>query len=59
MIDRFIARQLARPSGFIGRWVTARWLNRANAGMNQLTLDTLRPGPTDRVLEVGSGEATF
>lgn len=55
MIERFIARQLARPSGLIGRWLTARWLNRANGAMNRLTLDGLALRPGDRVLEIGFG----
>jgi ubiquinone/menaquinone biosynthesis C-methylase UbiE len=55
MIDRLIARQLARPSGVIGRWLTARWLNRANGAMNRLALDGLRLGADDRVLEIGFG----
>ena len=52
---KFIARQLANPSGLFGRQVTVRWLTKANAPMNKLTLDQLNLQPHDRILEVGFG----
>lgn len=55
MLQSFIARQLAKPSGLFGRLFTARWLERANVGMNALTLETLALGATERLLEVGFG----
>lgn len=55
MLQKFIARQLAQPSGLFGRLFTARWLDKANARMNQLTLERLAINPEDRVLEVGFG----
>ena len=55
MFQRFIARQLAQPSGLVGRMFTARWLNKANAKMNQLVLEQLAVVPGDRILEVGFG----
>jgi SAM-dependent methyltransferase len=55
MLTRIIARQLAHPSGWIGRWITAPWLNRANGVMNRLTLDGLDVRAGSRVLEVGFG----
>jgi len=55
VLHRFFARQLARPSGLFGRFVTARWLDRASASMNQLTYERLSLLPDDRVLEVGFG----
>jgi ubiquinone/menaquinone biosynthesis C-methylase UbiE len=54
-VDRFFARQLRRPSGFFGRQVTSRWMNRANATINDQTIASLSPEPDDRVLEVGFG----
>jgi ubiquinone/menaquinone biosynthesis C-methylase UbiE len=51
----FFSRQLARPSGWFGRLVTARWLERANVGMNALTLAELALGAEDRLLEIGFG----
>ncbi|HEX7177309.1 MAG TPA: class I SAM-dependent methyltransferase [Pyrinomonadaceae bacterium] len=55
MLQRFFARQLARPSGLFGRLVTARWLDKSSATMNQLTFERLSLQPDDRVLEVGFG----
>ena len=55
MFQAFFSRQLAKPSGLFGRLFTARWLEKANAGMNSLTLDSLALGPGDRLLELGFG----
>ncbi|MFZ1951589.1 MAG: class I SAM-dependent methyltransferase [Pseudolabrys sp.] len=54
MAPRFIARQLSRPSGFIG--VAIRHLmNRHNARMNAFAIQQLQLGPADHVLEIGFG----
>ena len=50
----FIARQSARPSGFIGR-VIAGVMAHETADLNEHALGLLRPSPSDRVLEVGFG----
>ena len=55
MWQKFIARQLAHPSGLIGRLFTARWLDKASFEMNKLTLLQLAVEPADRILEVGFG----
>ena len=55
MLSRFLARQFARPSGPIGRWLIAPWLDRINQGMNALTFQLLDVRPGDKVLEVGFG----
>jgi SAM-dependent methyltransferase len=55
VLQKFIARQLAHPSGLFGRLFTARWLDKANARMNQLTLERLAIKAEDRLLEVGFG----
>jgi len=55
VFKRFIAHQLARPSGLFGRWVTSRWLDRDNLMMNQVTLERLDIQPNDKILEVGFG----
>ena len=55
MFQSFFSRQLAKPSGLFGRLFTARWLEKANVGMNALTLDSLALGQNDRLLEVGFG----
>jgi SAM-dependent methyltransferase len=52
---RWLARQFARPEGVVGRRLIAPWLNRISRRMNRLTLDQLRVGPGDDVLEVGFG----
>jgi len=52
---QFIASQLRKPSGFIGRRVVAKMLNASNRPMNRLTLASLGLTPDDRVLEVGFG----
>jgi ubiquinone/menaquinone biosynthesis C-methylase UbiE len=54
MPPRFIARQLAQPTGVLGR-VIARMMNRHNASMNAFALTLLELMPDDRVLEVGFG----
>ncbi|MBS1230704.1 MAG: putative methyltransferase, UbiE/COQ5 family [Proteobacteria bacterium] len=55
VFQAFFSRQLAKPSGLFGRLLTARWLEKANAGMNSLTLDALALKPGDRLLELGFG----
>ena len=52
---RYLARQFSRPSGPIGRWVIAAWLDRLSAAMNRLTLAQLDVRRGDDVLEVGFG----
>lgn len=58
-ISKFVARQLARPTGFIGRYLIAPLLNRANAKHNQLVFDSMSIAASDRVLEVGFGGAAL
>jgi len=52
---QFIASQLRKPSGFIGKLVVARILNSGNAPMNQSTLAELDLKPDDTVIEIGFG----
>jgi ubiquinone/menaquinone biosynthesis C-methylase UbiE len=54
-VPEFFASQLRNPSGFFGRTVMARFFNRSNAAINQLTMRSLMLEPADRVLEVGFG----
>jgi SAM-dependent methyltransferase len=51
---RLIARQLSRPTGFLGVLV-ARVMNRMNAPMNAAAVSLLSLEPSDRVLEIGFG----
>ena len=52
-----LSAQSHKPSGIFGRLFMGRYLDRANAGINQLVYDALGPDPQDRVLEVGFGGA--
>lgn len=54
-MQRWLARQFARPNGLAGRWLIAPWLNRIARAMNRLVLAQLELGPHDDVLEVGFG----
>ena len=54
MAPRFIARQLSRPSGFMGA-VIRLLMNRHNARMNAFAVRQLKLEPSDRVLEIGFG----
>ena len=54
MAPRFIARQLSRPSGFMGA-VIRLMMNRHNARMNAFAVRQLKLEPSDRVLEIGFG----
>ncbi len=54
-IPEYIASQLRKPNGFVGRVLISRILNRANAEMNKVTLSLLDLTDSDQVLEVGFG----
>ena len=54
-LTKFIANQLRKPSGWFGKQIMARLLNRFNEPMNSQALDLLAVQPADRVLEVGFG----
>jgi len=59
VIPRFLAKQLERPSGWFGRYVMGRVLNRTTAAHNDLVRQELAIGPEDRVLEIGFGGAAL
>lgn len=50
----FLARQLGDPSGWFGR-LLLKFLNRRNAALNDLVLETLQLQPGNRILEIGFG----
>lgn len=50
----FLARQLGDPSGWFGR-LLLKFLNRRNAALNDLVLETLKLQPGDHILEIGFG----
>lgn len=54
-VSQFMADQYANPTGWFGRFVIGPLLNRSNATANRLVFETLAPGTTDSVLEVGFG----
>jgi SAM-dependent methyltransferase len=54
MPPRFIARQLADPTGVVGR-VMGWLMNRHNARLNAFVVEQLALAADDRVLEVGFG----
>ena len=55
MIRRWIAHQFARPSGRLGKWFIAPWLNRIGRRLNRLACDLLAPKPGEALLEIGFG----
>ncbi len=50
-----VARQLGRPSGWFGRMVMTRILNRGNRDLVEGTLDGIDLPPESRLLDVGFG----
>jgi arsenite methyltransferase len=56
---RFLAAQLARPTGPFGRYVTSPFLNRLNAAHHSMVLEDLALAPTSQVLEIGFGGAAL
>jgi arsenite methyltransferase len=50
-----IARQLSRPSGWFGRTIVTRVLNRGNRDLIEATLDGVSLAPRCRLLDVGFG----
>jgi ubiquinone/menaquinone biosynthesis C-methylase UbiE len=55
MLNRFLARQLARPGSILGPLLLAPLWNRRNAALNDAAFQAMGLKPTDRVLEVGFG----
>lgn len=53
--SKYLASQLRKPSGLIGKILISRMLNRENSKMNDLTLELLEINHTDKILEVGFG----
>jgi ubiquinone/menaquinone biosynthesis C-methylase UbiE len=54
MAPRIIARNLANPDGFIGRFVMGL-MNHHNAAINRFAVERLQLRADDRVLEIGFG----
>jgi ubiquinone/menaquinone biosynthesis C-methylase UbiE len=58
-LRQFFAGQLGLPSGWFGRHVMGRFLNRSTARHNELVRQELAVTAGDRVLEVGFGGAAL
>jgi arsenite methyltransferase len=54
MAPRFIARQLAHPTGIQGR-IMGLLMNRHNARMNAFAIEQLKAKAEDQILEIGFG----
>jgi SAM-dependent methyltransferase len=59
LAKHILSKQLARPSGFFGKYIMGRLLNRTTSLHNALVLDELAVQRSDRVLEVGFGGAAL
>ena len=54
-IDTFVARQLRKPSGLVGRFLVGKTLNQSNAPLEDMGLELMELQPDHRVLEIGFG----
>lgn len=54
-LSRFIAQQLGRPSGIVGKFILGPVWNKRNLALNDVAFDNLALSLHDRVLEVGFG----
>jgi len=54
-LTEFLAAQLRKPSGWVGRLVMGRFFNKFNVRINQLTIESLDIQATDHVLDIGFG----
>lgn len=55
MFDRLSARELGRPSSWVGRFILGPLWNRRNRALNDVALQRLTLSADDRVLEIGFG----
>ncbi len=55
LAKQLLSKQLARPSGFLGKYIMGRLLNRTTSSHNALVLNQMAVQRTDRVLEIGFG----
>lgn len=54
-LSHFIAKQLKKPSGFIGTQLIGRLMNIGNHSLHIFMLDLLKIQPKDHVMELGFG----
>ena len=57
-IQRFMARQLRMPSGWLGAAVVSEIMNRVNKGIINSTIELLQIEPHQEVLAIGFGGGT-
>lgn len=50
-----LSAQLEKPSGWIGRILISRWLDKGNAALNEFCIGRMNLAAPDRVLEIGFG----
>lgn len=55
IFQRYLARQLSKPTGIIGKFVLGPLWNKRNAKLNEVTLAHLELKDDDRILDVGFG----
>lgn len=55
ILDKYLARELGCPTGFVSSIILPRIWNVRNVALNEMALDHLRLADDDRVLEVGFG----
>jgi arsenite methyltransferase len=55
LAKHLLSKQLARPTGFVGKYIMGRLLNRTTSSHNALVLNQMNLQHTDRVLEIGFG----
>lgn len=55
ILAKFLAKQLKKPTGFFGKYLLTRALNKANKVMNDAVLHLLQVMPDDHILEIGFG----
>jgi len=52
---QYLARQLSKPAGIIGKLILGRLWNKRNAKLNEVTLSNLELAEDDRILDIGFG----
>ena len=55
LLNKYIAKQLAKPSGFLGSLILPRLWNRRNSALNDLAFTCMNLKPDDRIFEAGFG----
>jgi SAM-dependent methyltransferase len=59
LAKQFLSKQLAHPSGFLGKYIMGQLLNRTTSSHNALVFSQMAVQRSDRVLEIGFGGAAL